>query len=323
MPHPTETHRIGAVSRLSGVPVPTLRIWEARYGTFAPLKSAGHHRLYSDDDVLRATLLKRLTEQGHAISRIAHLDADALNQLLLQHHTATWQTSQQNMAKKTLSAAVVGLPLAGRMGAKPFSLGLLHNALRITDIFETIDEALNAALTQVPDLLLVRIHSLHVPAQAVIQTLLSTHRISQTIVLYNFGQTPVIAAMRRAGILVRREPISDTELAELIRSVMLIDPHHALGDTIPSAMIPARKYSDSTLARIAALNPKLLCECPRHMADILVLLGSFEQYSQECLNQSAAEAHLHAYLSATAGSARALFEHALEMLAEHEGLTLT
>jgi len=322
MPKTIEAHRIGAVSRLSGVPVPTLRIWEVRYATFAPLKTAGQHRLYSDDDVLRATLLKRLTEQGHAISRIAQLNADALNQLLQQHHAATWKKSQQDVAKQTLSATVIGLPLAGRIGAKPFSLGLLNNALSMTDIFEDLDAALHAPLAKQPDLLLVRVNSLQVAAQASIQSLMTRHSITQAIVVYNFGQVPVIESMRRAGILLRREPISDTELAELIRSVMLIDTHSALGETIPSAMIPPRKYDDETLARIAAINPKILCECPRHIADILTLLGSFEQYSQECLNQTAADAHLHGYLSATAGSARALFEHALEMLAEHESIHL-
>ena len=47
-------HKIGAVSSLSGVPTPTLRIWEIRYGTFTPHKTSGNHRLYSDDDVLKA-----------------------------------------------------------------------------------------------------------------------------------------------------------------------------------------------------------------------------------------------------------------------------
>ena len=32
-------HKIGAVSNLSGVPTPTLRVWESRYGTFTPQKS--------------------------------------------------------------------------------------------------------------------------------------------------------------------------------------------------------------------------------------------------------------------------------------------
>ena len=35
---------------------------------------------------------------------------------------------------------------------------------------------------------------------------------------------------------------------------------------------------------------------------------------------SLADARVHAYLHSVSGSARALFEHALQMVAEHEGL---
>ena len=50
-------HRIGAISALSGVPVSTLRVWEVRHGAFTPAKSEGRHRLYSDEDALRASLM--------------------------------------------------------------------------------------------------------------------------------------------------------------------------------------------------------------------------------------------------------------------------
>lgn len=72
-PSSTAVYKIGAVSSLSGVPTPTLRGWEVRYASFTPYKTQSRHRLYSDDDVLKATLLKRLTDQGHAISNIARL----------------------------------------------------------------------------------------------------------------------------------------------------------------------------------------------------------------------------------------------------------
>ncbi|MEY3461772.1 MAG: HTH-type transcriptional repressor YcgE, partial [Pseudomonadota bacterium] len=44
--------------------------------------------------------------------------------------------------------------------------------------------------------------------------------------------------------------------------------------------------------------------------------------SHECLSKSSEDAHLHAYLSSVSGSARALFERALEMVAQHEGIAL-
>jgi hypothetical protein len=58
------------------------------------------------------------------------------------------------------------------------------------------------------------------------------------------------------------------------------------------------------------------------VAEIIAQLVSFEQYSQECLNKSAEDAHLHGYLHSVSGSARALFEYALQRVAEHEGLVV-
>ena len=78
---PPLVYRIGAVSKLANVPVTTLRIWETRYRAFTPTKTLGQHRLYGQDDVLRATLLKQLSEQGHAVSGIALLGSTQLQLL--------------------------------------------------------------------------------------------------------------------------------------------------------------------------------------------------------------------------------------------------
>ena len=51
-------------------------------------------------------------------------------------------------------------------------------------------------------------------------------------------------------------------------------------------------------------------------------LGAFERYSAECENRSPADAALHRHLQRVAGSARALFEDALVLVAKSEGLAL-
>jgi hypothetical protein len=58
------------------------------------------------------------------------------------------------------------------------------------------------------------------------------------------------------------------------------------------------------------------------VAELIAQLASFEQYSQECLNRNTEDAHLHAYLTSISGSARSLFENALEKIAQHEGIDL-
>jgi DNA-binding transcriptional MerR regulator len=316
-------HKIGAISSLSGVPTPTLRIWEIRYATFTPHKTLSKHRLYSDDDVLKATLLKRLTEQGHAISNIAKLSSHALNSLMQQQQTSNQTKSRLVTPNQTVSLAVVGLTLAGRIESKKFTLSFNNNAIRVTDIFNDLSDALGAQFQQKPEILMVKVNSLHAGVQVEIHKLAQNCQALQVMVLYNFGQEKIIESLKLSGVLVRREPIPDSELADLINSVLLVDTTLNTTTLTAGTVIPQRKYSDSTLMRVAGISSNVLCECPRHVAEIISQLISFEQYSHECLNKSTQDAHLHAYLSSVSGSARALFESALEMVAKHEGIDLS
>lgn len=315
-------HKIGAVSSLSGVPTPTLRIWEARYDTFSPLKSQGQHRLYSDDDVLKATLLKRLTEQGHAISNIAKLSSHALNQLLMQQQSSNRLQSGKGLEDHSISMTIVGLALAGRIESKKFTLSFQNQEIKVTNIFNDVTDALGASFPQPTQILLVKVNSLHAGVEVDIHKLAQNCQALQVIVLYNYGQQNIIESMKQSGMLVRREPISDSDLADLINSGLLVGVEQKLNGLVIGAPIPPRRFNDATLAKIAGISTNILCECPRHVAEIIAQLASFEQYTHECLNKSSEDAHLHAYLSSVSGSARALFESALEMVAKHEGIEL-
>lgn len=83
-----------------------------------------------------------------------------------------------------------------------------------------------------------------------------------------------------------------------------------------------RRYDDATLADLAGLSSTIACECPQHLAQLLMQLSHFEAYSADCAHRSPADAALHGYLHRVAGAARALFEDALERVAVHEGLVL-
>ena len=315
-------HKIGAVSHLSGVPTPTLRIWETRYDTFKPHKTESKHRLYSDDDVLKATLLKRLTENGHSISSIARLSHAELNDLLQKQNAANPKIRLTGESGGTVSMAIVGLALAGRIESKKFTLDFQHSDIRVNHIYSSLNQALSSPPPQKSQLLLIHCNSLHAGVQVDIHRLAEMHGAQQVIVLYNFGQESVIDAMKRCAMMVRREPISDADLADLINSLLLIDSTQMPSGLTPGVLIPPRKFNDMTLMRVAAISSSVLCECPRHVAEIIAQLASFEQYSHDCLNKSSEDAHLHAYLSSVSGSARALFESALEMVAKHEQIDL-
>ncbi len=83
-----------------------------------------------------------------------------------------------------------------------------------------------------------------------------------------------------------------------------------------------RRYDDATLADFAGLSSTIACECPQHVAALLMQLSHFEAYSAECAHRSPSDAELHRYLQRVAGACRAQFEAALERVAVHEGLVL-
>ena len=315
-------HRIGAISTLSGVPITTLRVWESRYGAFMPSKTEGAHRLYSDEDLLRATLFKQIGDFGHAISSMARLSVEDLNELLHKYRKTSMAQTSAKLPATTVNLAIIGLPLAARIESKKFMLNYRSNTIRVTNIFNDLEGALISKLDQKPHILLAKVNSLDAYTWPDISRFVSQHKIAQTIVIYSFGQSAVIESAKRSGVIVRREPISDYDLADLISSVLLVDPAESVASQSHSAMIPTRRYSDATLRRVAEISTDVLCECPRHVAEIITQLNSFEQYSQECLNKTPKDAHLHAYLASVSGSARALFEKALEMVATHENISL-
>jgi MerR family transcriptional regulator, light-induced transcriptional regulator len=333
---PETTFKIGAISKLTSIPVSTLRVWEARYAAFTPVKSSGNQRLYIESDVTKALLLKTLLEAGHSIGSIAHLSCGALRDLHLRTKpnpplgASENSTSLDVLQVKPVSMAVVGLGLAARIESKKMTLSFRRTAITISHVFDDVTSALSAPVEPGTQILLVRANSLHPNTRVEIDALAKALGSLRTIVIFNFAPEAVVDAMKLSGILVRRDPISDSDLADLISAGLLIDSKVSMNDmaghmpssALSGSMIPARKYSNETLDRVAGISTDVLCECPRHVAELLAQLGNFEEYSQECLNNSDKDAHIHATLAAISGSARALFERALEMIAAHEGIKL-
>ena len=198
----------------------------------------------------------------------------------------------------------------------------LEPALDLRFAFDSLDEALGAAAReQEPacDVLLVRVNALQPARLAQLEALCAALQARHCIVLYNFTAQATLERVHAAGMLARREPIADAELGELLASSAWAPTGDGLEEAQPrTAGIPARRYSDEELAAIAASPSRMLCECPRHLSEIISQLASFEEYSAACLNDSEEDARVHAHLRSVAGSARALFEGALQLVIAHE-----
>jgi DNA-binding transcriptional MerR regulator/methylmalonyl-CoA mutase cobalamin-binding subunit len=75
-------HPIRVVAKRTGLNPAVLRAWEKRYSVVEPFRTDGGQRLYSDEDVLRLTLLHRVVEEGRSISQVSALSTAELKGLV-------------------------------------------------------------------------------------------------------------------------------------------------------------------------------------------------------------------------------------------------
>jgi len=307
---PDNRLRSGTVARLAGVPVATLRIWERRYGVVDGPKSATGQRLYNGHDVQRLRLLRQLTERGHAIGTLAALPLQPLQALWADAAGAEPPAAVRSGPRQVV---VVGRHAAQKLAAAPDCQVL------------AVHDDLASAAAAPPgdcDVLLLHLPSLQPAVAEQVLVLAAQRRARATVVLYGFGPEAVAERLRAAGALVRRDPISANELVRLVAAAVPT-PVQALAPLVATAAaVPARQFSDDDLMRLADIPSDVACECPRHLAEILLQLGAFERYSSDCQLRGPTDAALHQHLTQLAGTARGLFEQALQRVMVDEGLVL-
>ena len=305
---PNAKLRSGTAARLAGLPVTTLRVWERRYGVVAAPKTSTGQRLYTPLDVRRLALLKQLSDRGHAIGTIAMLPLDDLAGLAA--------TAPVRSALPTALPAMELVVLGASAGHRLQAAGV-----QPVQVFSDLPAAALAAQsdgtapgTGQPMVLLAHVPSLQPAVAEQVLALAARWRASKLVVLYAFGTEAVADSLRAAGALVRRDPCSGRDLLRLLSGLQ--PAAAAEGGNRPAA----RRFSDETLARLAEQPSTVACECPRHLAEIVLQLAHFERYSAECDAQSPSDAALHRHLAGLAGAARGMFEEALDRVARSEGL---
>ncbi len=305
----TGLYRSGVAARLAGLPVETLRVWERRYSISDTGRSPHGQRLYSDAQVSRLRMIKQLVDQGHPIGALAQLSLDQLAALAVK--------PESRLPAQALRVGLVGAALARRMNGGARELIVLDIVARCNEL----DGAAAALAGTGAEVVLLEMSELDervVPAIAALRQ----HLGIAVVVLYRFCASATIRQLRAQGCLVARAP---TDMAEI---VLLCEAALAAGSAPPGAAslrltAPApRRFDDQALHVLASVRNSVHCECPRHLSEILLMLNSFERYSEQCAAKTVADALLHEQLSHAAGAARELLEAALERLARADGLPL-
>lgn len=313
------------------MPVATLRVWERRYALTQPVTSPSGQRLYSADDVRRLALIKQLTDLGHAIGSLAALDWSQLQDVASTHARALAVTQRDArvsvfdaMPIQAWRVAVIGTAFATRL-RRPALLRRLGRPVVLLGPFADAAQAAAGLRGEAIDALVVHEPQLHAGWRAAVQAAAPALAAVPMAVLYGFAAEAVCESLASAGVALLREPQSDASLAQWLRSLSTVAASTASASGRLADLgepVPPRRWDDAALADFAGLSSTIACECPRHVAELLMQLSHFEAYSAECENRGPADAELHAYLRKVAADSRVRFEQVLEHVALHEGLIL-
>ncbi len=98
-------YTIGALSTKTGLTPHTIRAWERRYAALSPNRSDANQREYGDAELERLKLLKRVTDQGNTISKVAQLSIEELKRLAQPEPTDSFVESTTQEDGSLLKAA--------------------------------------------------------------------------------------------------------------------------------------------------------------------------------------------------------------------------
>jgi hypothetical protein len=275
-----------------------------------------------------------LTAQGHAIGLLASLETEKMREMIIA--PVVLEPSQHQVpARALLNTVVVGKALASRL-QRFFERQSFGPKLKLVGVFDSLAAATEAAkhfTEPTADILLWQAGSLQPGSQQELRFAQDAWRSPVAAVFYRFSSAAARAELTHVGAEVLSEPADDTSLRQWLASLQRTEAPSRKVAVVRDSAFPVSRglteqsvspplFDDTALTQFAGLTSAVACECPSHLAELLMQVTSFEKYSSECANRSAADERLHAYLQHVAGSARMLFEKALEQVAIAEGLPL-
>lgn len=305
-------YTIGVVARRTNIHPETLRVWERRYQMVVPQRNDTGRRLYSEDDILKLSLVKKLTEAGHPVSGLADLSIDTLRRRLNASVPPAQHIKQP--APHTCRVIFCGESLGLRMKRE-------KQLIVDIDIVACLrhDEDLAAAVKASPvEVLVTEFTTINHETLTTVRRQLAQSHCLGAVVVFSFGTRSVIGQLEQAGMLCMKASVTAAELRRACLSLRPA-PQEAL---INPAMPAPRRFDAQQLAQIASIAGNIACECPNHLAELVASLSAFEQYSSECANRNVSDRDLHDHLNQSTGFARAILEDCLVKVMEIEGIKI-
>jgi MerR family transcriptional regulator, light-induced transcriptional regulator len=311
----TNLYKIGAASKITGVNIATLRVWENRYGVVEPIRINGTQRGFSKKDVDRISMIKQLVDAGDSISTLSKLSLEEL-ELRMQPSVNNSHVNFGN-SKDKIKAVAVGtrIPEVGRPSPH---LAEVRVAARyeLTSIMDDL-----SAINLDGDIIIFEFASLHPDTVELIIEILTVSEISHALVIYRFGSSNGIKLAQLDG---RIHPIQ----APVFPIDIQIASNFAVNSTFGSSgLINVNKeekdhvpFNEKELWEINMMSNPIHCECPKHLSSIISSLRGFEKYSSDCEDLDEKDRVLHKELEKKTSQARFIMEKALRKVIKDNDL---
>ncbi len=303
-------YRIGAVSRMTGIALPTLRMWERRYKVVTPLRTPAGGRIYKREHVARLALLHAAVQAGHQIGSVVQL-SDAQLQERIRGSFAEQNGGQASRI------AVVGPTLPALM----LSSEVADPTVELVANHDSVASAMSLEGAQL-DALILELPTFHADDLDEVLELLKLAGARLNIVVYSFTNRKLLRRLDMVDVLCIRAPADIPQLMRLCRMAQ------SQGGTPPAPReredgpVPARSYTDAQLQRLGSIQSAVQCECPQHLAMQIASLAAFERYSAECETRSPEDAAIHQMLTQASAKARYTMETALKKLLAAENIQI-
>ena len=224
-----------AVVRQTGVPAPTLRAWERRYGVLSPHRGENDYRLYSERDIAIIRWLREQVENGLSISQ-----AIALLRTITPPTTPTWNKARPDPLSNLDEAEALFDPELLSTPAEDSRLAFLHTG-------ETVSRLTHQLLQALPQLdeaeaasLLAQAFALF-PVEQVIEQVIEPV-LSKIGDYWAIGQIPVtVEHFTTTMVRAQLETLYRSEPTPLSGPLVLVgcapEEHHEIGALILALML--------------------------------------------------------------------------------------
>lgn len=278
MSNSQRTFSIGTVARLVGVSTHVLRVWERRYDLQLSSRNDKGRRVYSATEIEKLKLIKRALDAGYKISDIAEMSLSELS------HLGTSSGEAQNVKSNKGRYLVYGERLS-------------HWLFRSrSDIdYRTIDDLM--LLTQTihqsgvfPKGVILELDAITPEVEEMIYiTRLELPENVDIWILSPNVEKSVIIRLTQAQIRVVDKPLEQRSVDDLVAQLKGQAPGH-----LEAA---AQELQPQQLNALTEHDNPILCDCPKHLADIYIKVDEFIRYTNDCEKMSPKDSAVHQYIA--------------------------